>query len=291
MHWCCWCADEELTITSWNLEYRSPLVSEEGLRFKVVLKRKVVNSLLTTYLPSSLLILITFATTYFKPIFFEAALTANLTIMLVTTTIFIGEMQMLPTTAYIKMIDIWLVFCQLVPFSEVVLLTAIEFHRDYDESKPIQEEQKRDVLTPAWVSQQSSSVCSFGWIPRSKVPPSHPMLVWWGLWEWQVGITWREFILDRNPEERVLPGLVLVGSVVYAVVATCFFYEWISMHIAHNKYIFSKWYHAHIYTQHKNKYIRNGPLSQHQRVFFILPHDTGTDDDAVWNTIRWPPAL
>ena len=125
--------DKELalfTITSWNLEYRSPLVSEEGLRFKVVLKRKVVNSLLTTYLPSSLLILITFATTYFKPIFFEAALTANLTIMLVTTTIFIGEMQMLPTTAYIKMVDIWLVFCQLVPFAEVVLLTAMEYHRE-----------------------------------------------------------------------------------------------------------------------------------------------------------------
>ena len=81
----------------------------------------------------------------------------NLTTMLVMTTIFIGEMQMLPTTAYIKMIDIWLVFCQLVPFSEVVLLTAIEFHRDYDESKPTQDEQKsrdlagRDVLTPAWV--------------------------------------------------------------------------------------------------------------------------------------------
>ena len=77
--------------------------------------------------------------------------------MLVMTTIFIGEMQMLPTTAYIKMIDIWLVFCQLVPFSEVVLLTATEFYRDCDESKPTQEEEKsrnlaeRDHSTPAWV--------------------------------------------------------------------------------------------------------------------------------------------
>ena len=125
--------DTELTlftITSWNLDYRSPLESQDGIRFTIVLKRRIMNSLLTTYLPSILLILITFATTYFKPFFFEAALSANLTIMLVMTTIFIGEMQMLPSTAYIKMEDIWLVFCQLVPFAEVILLTAMEYHRD-----------------------------------------------------------------------------------------------------------------------------------------------------------------
>ena len=37
---------------------------------------------------------------------------------------------MLPTTAYIKMVDIWLVFCQLVPFAEIILLTAIEYYRE-----------------------------------------------------------------------------------------------------------------------------------------------------------------
>ena len=37
---------------------------------------------------------------------------------------------MLPNTAYIKMEDIWLVFCQLVPFSEVILLTAMEYQRE-----------------------------------------------------------------------------------------------------------------------------------------------------------------
>ena len=149
-------------INHWTLVARDPSDPAKGVRMVIVLKRKITNELMTTYLPSILLTIITFATTFFKPIYFEAAVSVNLTTMLVMTTIFIGEMQMLPTTAYIKMIDIWLVFCQLVPFSEVVLLTAIEFHRDYDESKPIQEEQKRDVLTPAWVSQQSSSMCSFG---------------------------------------------------------------------------------------------------------------------------------
>ena len=37
------------TIVSWELEYRNPLNSQDGLRFKLVLKRKIMNSLLTTY--------------------------------------------------------------------------------------------------------------------------------------------------------------------------------------------------------------------------------------------------
>ena len=100
----------------------------------IVLKRKIMNEMMTTYLPSVLLILITYATTFFKPYFFEAALSVNLTTMLVMTTIFMTVMQMLPATAYIKMIDIFLIFGQLYPFSEVVLLTLMEYHREGDGS-------------------------------------------------------------------------------------------------------------------------------------------------------------
>ena len=45
------------------------------------------------------------------------------------TTIFISKMEGLPPTSDIKMIDIWLVLCQMVPFSEVILLTAMEYYR------------------------------------------------------------------------------------------------------------------------------------------------------------------
>merc|ERR1712083_358364 len=95
----------------------------------VVLKRKFMSEMMSTYLPSLLLLMITFATTFFKPFFFEAALTVNLTTMLVMTTIFISVMEKLPLTSYPKMIDYWLIFCQLVPFSEVILLTAMEYMR------------------------------------------------------------------------------------------------------------------------------------------------------------------
>ena len=104
--------------------------SKKELRMTIVMKRKIMSEMMTTYFPSLLLMMITFATTFFKPFFFEAALSVNLTTMLVMTTIFISKMEGLPPTSDIKMIDIWLIFCQLVPFSEVVLLTAIEYLRE-----------------------------------------------------------------------------------------------------------------------------------------------------------------
>ena len=122
------------TITEWSLVHRNVSDNKEGVKMTITLQRKLMNELMTTYLPSVLLMLITWATTFFKPYFFEAALSVNLTTMLVMTTIFISVMQMLPATAYVKMIDVWLIFGQLVPFAEVVLLTAMEYHREGDGS-------------------------------------------------------------------------------------------------------------------------------------------------------------
>ena len=115
-------------ITKWNLDFKSGEL--EGLQMSLTMQRKVTSELMTTYFPTLLLTAITFATTFFKPFFFEAALSVNLTTMLVMTTIFISKMESLPNTSDIKMIDIWLVLCQMVPFAEVVLLTAREYHRD-----------------------------------------------------------------------------------------------------------------------------------------------------------------
>ena len=129
----------------------------------IVMKRKITSEMMTTYFPSLLLTTITFATTFFKPIFFEAALSVNLTTMLVLTTIFISKMEGLPPTSDIKMIDIWLVFCQLVPFTEVVLLTAMEYCRYCDtedgyssmrlQTDEVQESQEKKISQRCWLSQ------------------------------------------------------------------------------------------------------------------------------------------
>ena len=121
-------------ITNFTLGPVNVSDHKQGVRMVAKMKRKVTTEMMTTYFPTILLMAITYATTFFKPIFFEASLTVNLTTMLVMTTIFISKMESLPPTSDIKMIDIWLILCQLVPFVEVVILTAIEYHREAEEN-------------------------------------------------------------------------------------------------------------------------------------------------------------
>ena len=90
------------------------------------LKRKIATELLTTYLPTILLLFITFTTIFFEKGLFGDVIAVNLTIMLVMTTIFTSKIEELPPTSDMKMIDIWLIFCLVVPFLEVILRTAME---------------------------------------------------------------------------------------------------------------------------------------------------------------------
>ena len=102
---------------------------KEGVHIKIILKRRINNAVLTIYLPTFLILSIVYATNFFKDYFFEAAVTVNLTSLLVLTTLFISVSQSLPPTAYVKMIDIWLIFVQLVPFAEVLLNTWMDVLR------------------------------------------------------------------------------------------------------------------------------------------------------------------
>ena len=52
---------------------------------------------------------------------FKAIVTVNLTSLLVLTTLFISVSSSLPQTAYVKMVDVWLIFAQVVPWIEVLL--------------------------------------------------------------------------------------------------------------------------------------------------------------------------
>ena len=120
-------------VTDWSLQNDTFNGKKKGISMAIVMKRKITSEMMTTYLPSLLLIAITFATTFFKPFFFEAALSVNLTTMLVMTTIFISKMEGLPPTSATKMIDYWLILCQLVPFAQVVLLTIREYLKEEEQ--------------------------------------------------------------------------------------------------------------------------------------------------------------
>ena len=118
--------DKDLTMfTITNLALTKEK-SRNMVSMAIKLKRKVVTELVTTYLPTILLLLITYTTTFFDKDLFGDAIAVNLTIMLVMTTIFTSKIEELPPTSDMKMIDIWLICCLVIPFLEVILRTTIE---------------------------------------------------------------------------------------------------------------------------------------------------------------------
>ena len=67
--------DRDMTLfhmDHWDLDFRNKSTPEEGISMTIVLRRKVLSEMMGTFLPTILLMMITFATTFFKPFFFEA---------------------------------------------------------------------------------------------------------------------------------------------------------------------------------------------------------------------------
>lgn len=125
------------------------------LNAEITLKRRVGNQLLNTYLPTTCILLIVCMTNYFKIEHYDTrimvALTGNMLVlktllncfktskhvhvlvlgMLVIASLLVSTSASLPKTSYMKMIDLWMIFCFLVPFLVVILHTIIEFLGEY----------------------------------------------------------------------------------------------------------------------------------------------------------------
>ena len=121
------------------LEFVNSMDKSQGIQLRFVIRRQLMGEILTTFLPSTLLMIIVYATAHFKPKYFEAALNLNLGVMFVMTTLFVSVMERLPRTSYLRMVDIWLIYGQVMPFVEVILLTFMTMKREELED----EKQKR----------------------------------------------------------------------------------------------------------------------------------------------------
>jgi hypothetical protein len=117
-------------IKEYTMQESAARNGKKALKVDLVFGRRILATILTTYLPTCLLCIVCFSTNYFKAFFFEAIVTVNLTSLLCLTTLFISVFNSLPTTSYVKMIDIWLIFNLFVPFSEVLLHTYIDSLRE-----------------------------------------------------------------------------------------------------------------------------------------------------------------
>ena len=98
---------KEVTITS---------KSSHLVTIDITLKRMVIYHMGSTYAPTVLLLLIAEITLFVDESHFEATTMVSLTTMLVMYTLIQSNSVSLPNTAYLKMIDIWLMHGLIVPF-------------------------------------------------------------------------------------------------------------------------------------------------------------------------------
>ena len=101
---------------------------ENIVQMKITFKRTLSIEAKNTFLPSLLLVILSYVTAFFKlPKFFNTAITVNLSVMLTITTLLISVLNKLPTTSYLKWIEYWLIFAQMVPFTQALLITVIQW--------------------------------------------------------------------------------------------------------------------------------------------------------------------
>merc|ERR1719309_492006 len=86
----------------------------------------ILSEIMNTFVPTILLNLISHSTNYYKDDYFESVIAINLTSMLVLVALFVSVNEGLPTTAYLKMIDIWLIFNLIVPFLLILVHTYMD---------------------------------------------------------------------------------------------------------------------------------------------------------------------
>lgn len=87
-------------------------------------KRQILYHIANTFLPTISLVVIVEVTLFFDDTKLDLSVTLSLTIMLVMYTLYQSISFTIPKTAYLKLIDYWLIFCLLTPFLIFIIETA-----------------------------------------------------------------------------------------------------------------------------------------------------------------------
>ena len=111
-----WITEVELIATQNNSEIVS----------KIFLKRIPWFHISTTYAPIVCLLIMVLCTLFIDQSHFEATIMVALTAMLVMQTLFQSISSSMPTTAYLKLLDYWLIFGLIMPFFVFVILVFWE---------------------------------------------------------------------------------------------------------------------------------------------------------------------
>lgn len=103
-------------ILEWIFSLNEGHESDEFLSVEITLRRIYFYHLGTTYLPSVCLLIVAEITLMIGDEHFDTTLMVSLTSMLVMYTLYQSVSGSLPQTAYLKSIDVWLLFGLIMPF-------------------------------------------------------------------------------------------------------------------------------------------------------------------------------
>ncbi|XP_037783903.1 uncharacterized protein LOC119580071 [Penaeus monodon] len=96
------------------------------MHVKISLVRRAGHILMNVYIPSMLLLVVSYVTLYFRVGIFQARVLGTLTALLVMATLFTQASSHLPKTSYFKMVDVWLLTCIVVIFIIIVFHVLID---------------------------------------------------------------------------------------------------------------------------------------------------------------------
>ena len=115
----------EFVITDYDMIDKAE-DSEADIEVRIFMKRRIQKHLLSTYLPSLCILIIAQVAIYFYKEHFKTAIPLAITSMLVMYTLKGSISAQLPTTSYIKFIDIWLLYGILMPFFILIVIVLME---------------------------------------------------------------------------------------------------------------------------------------------------------------------
>ena len=108
-------------VTKYVISETEDYKKNDKLIFKMSFGRSIMSVMMTTMLPTTIIILVALGTNYYEEEHFKTVIPVNLTCLLLMVNLFVGLSKRLPETSYLKMIDAWLVFNLTVPFTNVSL--------------------------------------------------------------------------------------------------------------------------------------------------------------------------
>ena len=104
---------DQFAITEVKLEANE---DNSLIQCKITLKRKPMYFIATTFMPTVCILFMALVTLFIDHSHFEATIMVALTAMLVMYTLFQSVAFTLPTTAYLKLLDYWLIVGLIMPF-------------------------------------------------------------------------------------------------------------------------------------------------------------------------------